>query len=225
MADNNVDDTQNYKLTRESKVGKTKERIVLAGITITLLSGAVIFIGSELHKNFERKNYQYNSSYESYSEQIEDMMGVDLDTNLEDNLNSMKVMREAIEDYQSDSALISQADSLKVLIDSKNDFEKAALNIAKNWCANEWGGKAEDYRIVREDSKHPDWIAVNENGGNHELSGDIRDLAQSIGSLQGYSEEALNNFDVDPDKFVDTCDQVSKISGVVATSIAESKSK
>ncbi len=214
-----------YSLTRKSKTGSiAKKAFLVAGVTVFLGIGTAVMYNSIQKDRIEEAAYSYDESYETYSEQIEKMLDVDLDSSLEDNLNSMKVMRETIDDYQNDSALISKADSLKVLIDGKNNFVITALDIAKSWCANEWGGNAENYRIVPENSGAPTWLAVNSEGGNHELHGDIGDLAESIGNLQGYNREMLKNIE-DPSEFVDTCDKVAKMSGVVATSIAESKSK
>lgn len=214
-------DISKCKVSRKSIVGNINKIALVPAVAVALVVGTVTVYGSYIQK---MEKYEYNSNYESYSEQIESMLGIDLDNNLENNLNSMKVMRETIEDYQSDNALISQADALKVLIDGKTDFEIAALNIAKSWCANEWGGKAEDYKIIPEDSKSPNWIAVDQvNKENYMINGDIEDLVEAIGKLQGYNKEVLETVS-NPDKFVDICDDVAKYSGIVATSIAESKS-
>ncbi len=222
--DDNVD-TKKYEVTRESKSGRLKSFNVIAGVatlTVALAFGHIVV--TNIDEYFTRKQYSYDSNYDSYSEQIETMMNIDLDNSLEDNLNSMEEMRESIENYQDNDGMMIKTDALKVLLENKTNFENSALDIAKKWCANEWGGKAEDYNIVS-DSSSSDWIAVNQsNGSNTSLSGDVYDLVSAIGSLQGYSEENIRSMK-GSDDFVDTCDSVAKISGVVATSIETSKSK
>lgn len=224
MADN-IKDTKKYKVTRESKIGRI---VNLTNLTSGMVIAVAISIGATLVKEVKNymdlQEYSYDSSYDSYSEQIEDMLQIDLSSSLEDDLNSLQMMRETIETYQSSDSLISKSDSLKILENQKTNFETSALNIAKKWCANEWGGAASDYNIIPEGSSMPGWVATHKDMGPHQLpNGNISDFLTSIGKVQSYSREMIEQTS-DSDEFVDSCDTMCKYSGIVATSIAESKS-
>lgn len=221
-------DISKCKVSRKSITGRINKASLMQDALIAVGVGAIAILGVSFYQynqnDREMSKYEYSSNYESYSEQIESVLNVDLSSNLEENLNSMEGMRKAVDDYNSDNALISKADALKVLIDGKNDFETSALGIAKNWCANEWGGSADDYRIVLEDSAAPVWLAVKNNDGNHELGGDVKDLVEYIGQLQDYNKEMLDSL-VNPEDFVNMCDRIACMSGKVATKLSKSNTK
>lgn len=224
MANNDIDDTKKYKVTKQSKVGRILNWTNLCNVlTVSVVLGLAGVVVKEVKNYMELQNYAYDSSYDLYSKQIEDMEQIDLSSSLEDDLNSMQMMQEAIDAYKNNDSIISKEDALKILESQKTNFENTALNIAKKWCSNEWGGNELDYKIVSEGSNMPGWTAVNSKLGNHDFpNGNIVDFLNSIGQLQGYSSEMIEQTS-NSDAFVNTCDTVSKYSGIVAADIAKSQ--
>lgn len=214
-----------YKLRRKYNMGRIAAVSFGTALTIAVVGLGTIKVRGLIKENDMLGTMAYNSSYSSFSEQIEKELGIDLDYNLEEDLNSMKMMRETIGDYMNDNALISQADAFKILLDNKQDFEQSALRIAKSWCANQYGGDKGDWKIGHEDSKHPVWIATSSSYGYHTLTDDsVCELLDAIGKSQSNDKSTLLNTE-NPDKYVSLCDKIAKYSGVVASDIAQTKSK
>ncbi len=214
-----------YKINRKFNSGRIVAISLATAATITALGLGTIKIQSLIEEKSIVEAMAYTSSYDSFSDQIENMLGIDLDSSLEEDLNSMRVTRETIDDYFNDNSLISKADALKILVDNKNDFEKSALHIAKSWCSNEYGGDTNDWKISLEDSQHPIWVATNNSSGTHTLTDDnVCELLFAIGNSQSMENADLVKSE-NPDKFVSICDKIAKYSGVVASDIAQNKTK
>lgn len=239
MADDNKKndkeiEKETFNLTRESKKGRMTSPFKATSIPI-MASFGVVCVCATLFVNtivdsvsgyIDDQKYAYDSDYDSYSEQIEDIISVDLETSLEDDLNSLQNMRELIDEYERNESLIIKADALSALENQKDLIEKTSLNIAKKWCANEWGGNSSDYKIIPEGSNLPGWVVTNSQTGTHELPhGQIYDLLDSIGNLQGYGSEMIEETPESSNKFVSTCNAVIRCSGKVAADISEAKSK
>lgn len=226
MVDDTKNDMKKYKLIKESKVGRMDKFSVIVGIaSLATLLGIGHIVVTGIGDYFTKEQYNYDSSYDSYSEQIESMMNIDLDSSLEEKLNSLQMLREVIDHYQNSDSLITKANTLTMLANHKDVLETVSLEIAKRWCANEWGGNASDYKILPEGSTLPGWVVTNPQTGTHELPhGQLHDFLDDIGKLQGYSSEQIDKVDVS-DNFVSLCDNVVRSSGMIATDLSSSKSK
>lgn len=225
---NSINNGENkLKLVRNSKTGRIVTLPVVATmVALSIGVGCIAYVAvNNICTCMKKEKYSYDVSYDSYSDQIEDIIGVDLDTSLEENLNSLQMLREVIDGYQNSDSLITKADALTMLENQRGVLEEVSLGIAKKWCANEWGGAASDYKILLEGSTLPGWVVTNPQTGTHELpNGQINDFLDYISKLQGYSNDTIEKSD-SSDKFVSLCDNIVKYSGMVAADLSESKSK
>lgn len=207
-----------FKLNKKSIIGNPKFKILVNGMLLASAS----FLGYKVKKLVLSNTYLYDSSYESYSSQIEDKKNIDIDDDIENYLNSMQIMRIAIDCYEKNDETITKTNAFNIIKDKKIELEQDSLIIAKYWCAKKWGGEADKYKITIENSYNPVWIASypNEESKTKVLVDlNVIRLLDSIGKSQTY-----NDFS-DTDKLVEICKDIIISSGRVTTEMFDSKNK
>ena len=204
-----------YKINRESKNGVINKNRIIGGVTLALAVGTIVV--TSLMAKVEKETYGFDKNFNSYSNQLEVMLDVDINNNDAALLNKLQDYRGHIEDYKSGMGELVEKTALKGLIEGEDDIINTGLDIAKTYIAKENGGEKDDW-VIRHENSDGSWLAVKEGFGNTKLSGDVQTLVGFIGQLQDYQKMDVIG---DTDKFVDLCDKLIQSAGKVTVNMSE----
>lgn len=214
-----------YSVTRESKTGMIIKRAgLVAGVVVSLGIGSVVMYNNFQESKREEAAYSYDASYDTYSEQIERVMDIDLSEDMESELNKMQDIRETVNDYLNETGLISKAQAAQILYQEKSTIINWGLNVVKMSLANRCGNSPEDYTILPPDSGDGEYIAYCKNGDNVALSSDEIGIAQEVIGLQRLTDNSSNVSEKDTEKLlVNRVDNIIQTGGKIITEISNSK--
>ena len=214
-----------YSVTRESKTGMIIKRAgLVAGVVVSLGIGSVVMYNNFQESKREEAAYSYDASYDTYSEQIERVMDIDLSEDMESELNKMQDIRETVNDYLNETGLISKAQAAQILYQEKSTIINWGLNVVKMSLANRCGHSPEDYTIIPPDSGDGEYIAYCKNGDNVALSSDEIGIAQEVIGLQRLTDNSSNVSEKDTEKLlVNRVDNIIQTGGKIITEISNSK--
>lgn len=214
-----------YSVTRESKTGMIIKRAgLVAGVVVSLGIGSVVMYNNFQESKREEAAYSYDASYDTYSEQIESVMDIDLSEDMESELNKMQDIRETVNDYLNETGLISKAQAAQILYQEKSTIINWGLNVVKMSLANRCGNFPEDYTILPPDSGDGEYIAYCKNGDNVALSSDEIGIAQEVIGLQRLTDNSSNVSEKDTEKLlVNRVDNIIQTGGKIITEISNSK--
>lgn len=207
-------DNVRYKVSRKSKTGKINRKMVYLAATVT----AIGVVGVSSHFISNDNKYSFNDKYSNYSAQLEEMMKVDMDTNLEDQLNTLQESRILIDSIKHDDSIVSRGDNFKKLIEQKGTLESTSLTILKMNIAHKYGVNASDI-TTSFDNNDGTWSAFIDGYGTVYITGDNFDLVNSIAEIQGYDKDELFKED-NYKKYVNSCDRLIKDAGEVAVDMS-----
>lgn len=198
-----------YSCGRKSKTGRiNKKRVALAATTVTTIG--IISVASIFNK-INSEKYEYNKDYQTYAQQVEDIMDVDIEEDLEAELNKLQDIRILINDYETNEGLIDRAEVYKKIIENKDVIEKVSKNVVKMNLAEKYGGDASDI-VIKFDNNDGTWFAVSETFGTKTIPFDVSLFVNSIAEFQGYDSESLEK-EKDPEKFIELCKDIIKDTG------------
>ena len=214
-----------YSVTRESKTGMIIKRAgLVAGVVVSLGIGSVVMYNNFQESKREEAAYSYDASYDTYSEQIESVMDIDLSEDMESELNKMQDIRETVNDYLNETGLISKAQAAQILYQEKSTIINWGLNVVKMSLANRCGNSPEDYTILPPDSGDGEYIAYCKNGDNVALSSDEIGIAQEVIGLQRLTDNSSNVSEKDTEKLLVTrVDNIIQTGGKIITEISNSR--
>lgn len=214
-----------YSVTRESKTGMIIKRAgLVAGVVVSLGIGSVVMYNNFQESKREEAAYSYDASYDTYSEQIESVMDIDLSEDMESELNKMQDIRETVNDYLNETGLISKAQAAQILYQEKSTIINWGLNVVKMSLANRCGNSPKDYTIIPPDSGDGKYIAYCKNGDNVALSSDEIGIAQEVIGLQRLTDNSSNVSEKDTEKLlVNRVDNIIQTGGKIITEISNSK--
>lgn len=214
-----------YSVTRESKTGMIIKRAgLVAGVVVSLGIGSVVMYNNFQESKREEAAYSYDASYDTYSEQIESVMDIDLSEDMESELNKMQDIRETVNDYLNETGLISKAQAAQILYQEKSTIINWGLDVVKMSLANRCGNFPEDYTILPPDSGDGEYIAYCKNGDNVALSSDEIGIAQEVIGLQRLTDNSSNVSEKDTEKLlVNRVDNIIQTGGKIITEISNSK--
>lgn len=214
-----------YSVTRESKTGMIIKRAgLVAGVVVSLGIGSVVMYNNFQESKREEAAYSYDASYDTYSEQIESVMDIDLSEDMESELNKMQDIRETVNDYLNETGLISKAQAAQILYKEKSTIINWGLNVVKMSLANRCGNSPKDYTIIPPDSGDGEYIAHCKNGDNVALSSDEIGIAQEVIGLQRLTDNSSNVSEKDTEKLlVNRVDNIIQTGGKIITEISNSK--
>ena len=214
-----------YSVTRESKTGMIIKRAgLVAGVVVSLGIGSVVMYNNFQESKREEAAYSYDASYDTYSEQIESVMDIDLSEDMESELNKMQDIRETVNDYLNETGLISKAQAAQILYQEKSTIINWGLDVVKMSLANRCGNSPEDYTILPPDSGDGEYIAYCKNGDNVALSSDEIGIAQEVIGLQRLTDNSSNFSEKDTEKLlVNRVDNIIQTGGKIITEISNSK--
>ena len=214
-----------YSVTRESKTGMIIKRAgLVAGVVVSLGIGSVVMYNNFQESKREEAAYSYDASYDTYSEQIESVMDIDLSEDMESELNKMQDIRETVNDYLNETGLISKAQAAQILYQEKSTIINWGLDVVKMSLANRCGNSPEDYTILPPDSGDGKYIAYCKNGDNVALSSDEIGIAQEVIGLQRLTDNSSNVSEKDTEKLlVNRVDNIIQTGGKIITEISNSK--
>lgn len=214
-----------YSVTRESKTGMIIKRAgLVAGVVVSLGIGSVVMYNNFQESKREEAAYSYDASYDTYSEQIESVMDIDLSEDMESELNKMQDIRETVNDYLNETGLISKAQAAQILYQEKSTIINWGLDVVKMSLANRCGNSPEDYTILPPDSGDGEYIAYCKNGDNVALSSDEIGIAQEVIGLQRLTDNSSNVSEKDTEKLlVNRVDNIIQTGGKIITEISNSK--
>ena len=214
-----------YSVTRESKTGMIIKRAgLVAGVVVSLGIGSVVMSNNFQESKREEAAYSYDASYDTYSEQIESVMDIDLSEDMESELNKMQDIRETVNDYLNETGLISKAQAAQILYQEKSTIINWGLDVVKMSLANRCGNSPEDYTILPPDSGDGEYIAYCKNGDNVALSSDEIGIAQEVIGLQRLTDNSSNVSEKDTEKLlVNRVDNIIQTGGKIITEISNSK--
>ena len=207
-------DNVRYKVSRKSKTGRINKKMIYLAATVT----AIGVVGVSSHFISNDNKYSFNDKYSNYSAQLEEMMEVDMDTNLEDQLNTLQESRILIDSIKNDDSIVSRGDNFKKLIEQKGTLESTSLTILKMNIAHKYGVNASDI-TTSFDNNDGTWSAFIDGYGTVSITGDNFDLVNSIAEIQGYDKDELLKED-NYKKFVNSCDRLIKDAGEVAVDMS-----
>ena len=210
-----------YSVTRESKTGMIIKRAgLVAGVVVSLGIGSVVMYNNFQESKREEAAYSYDASYDTYSEQIESVMDIDLSEDMESELNKMQDIRETV----NETGLISKAQAAQILYQEKSTIINWGLDVVKMSLANRCGNSPEDYTILPPDSGDGEYIAYCKNGDNVALSSDEIGIAQEVIGLQRLTDNSSNVSEKDTEKLlVNRVDNIIQTGGKIITEISNSK--
>lgn len=214
-----------YSVTRESKTGMIIKRAgLVAGVVVSLGIGSVVMYNNFQESKREEAAYSYDASYDTYSEQIESVMDIDLSEDMESELNKMQDIRKTVNDYLNETGLISKAQAAQILYQEKSTIINWGLDVVKMSLANRCGNSPEDYTILPPDSGDGEYIAYCKNGDNVALSSDEIGIAQEVIGLQRLTDNSSNVSEKDTEKLlVNRVDNIIQTGGKIITEISNSK--
>ena len=214
-----------YSVTRESKTGMIIKRAgLVAGVVVSLGIGSVVMYNNFQESKREEAAYSYDASYDTYSEQIESVMDIDLSEDMESELNKMQDIRETVNDYLNETGLISKAQAAQILYQEKSTIINWGLDVVKMSLANRCGNSPEDYTILPPDSGDGEYIAYCKNGDNVALSSDEIGIAQEVIGLQRLTDNSSNVSEKDTEKLlVNRVDNIIQTGGKIITEISNSR--
>ena len=214
-----------YSVTRESKTGMIIKRAgLVAGVVVSLGIGSVVMYNNFQESKREEAAYSYDASYDTYSEQIESVMDIDLSEDMESELNKMQDIRETVNDYLNETGLISKAQAAQILYQEKSTIINWGLDVVKMSLANRCGNSPEDYTILPPDSGDGEYIAYCKNGDNVALSSDEIGIAQEVIGLQRLTDNSSNVSEKDTEKLLVTrVDNIIQTGGKIITEISNSR--
>ncbi len=214
-----------YSVTRESKTGMIIKRAgLVAGVVVSLGIGSVVMYNNFQESKREEAAYSYDASYDTYSEQIESVMDIDLSEDMESELNKVQDIRETVNDYLNETGLISKAQAAQILYQEKSTIINWGLDVVKMSLANRCGNSPEDYTILPPDSGDGEYIAYCKNGDNVALSSDEIGIAQEVIGLQRLTDNSSNVSEKDTEKLlVNRVDNIIQTGGKIITEISNSK--
>ena len=214
-----------YSVTRESKTGMIIKRAgLVAGVVVSLGIGSVVMYNNFQESKREEAAYSYDASYDTYSEQIESVMDIDLSEDMESELNKMQDIRETVNDYLNETGLISKAQAAQILYQEKSTIINWGLDVVKMSLANRCGNSPEDYTILPPDSGDGEYIAYCKNGDNVALFSDEIGIAQEVIGLQRLTDNSSNVSEKDTEKLlVNRVDNIIQTGGKIITEISNSK--
>lgn len=207
-------DNVRYKVSRKSKTGRINKKMIYLAATVT----AIGVVGVSSHFISNDNKYSFNDKYSNYSAQLEEMMEVDMDTNLEDQLNTLQESRILIDSIKNDDSIVSRGDNFKKLIEQRGTLESTGLTILKMNIAHKYGVNASDI-TTSFDNNDGTWSAFIDGYGTVSITGDNFDLVNSIAEIQGYDKDELLKED-NYKKFVNSCDRLIKDAGEVAVDMS-----
>ena len=214
-----------YSVTRESKTGMIIKRAgLVAGVVVSLGIGSVVMYNNFQESKREEAAYSYDASYDTYSEQIESVMDIDLSEDMESELNKMQDIRETVNDYLNETGLISKAQAAQILYKEKSTIINWGLNVVKMSLANRCGNSPKDYTIIPPNSGDGEYIAHCKNGDNVALSSDEIGIAQEVIGLQRLTDNSSNVSEKDTEKLLVTrVDNIIQTGGKIITEISNSR--
>ena len=214
-----------YSVTRESKTGMIIKRAgLVAGVVVSLGIGSVVMYNNFQESKREEAAYSYDASYDTYSEQIESVMDIDLSEDMESELNKMQDIRETVNDYLNETGLISKAQAAQILYQEKSTIINWGLDVVKMSLANRCGNSPEDYTILPPDSGDGEYIAYCKNGDNVALFSDEIGIAQEVIGLQRLTDNSSNVSEKDTEKLLVTrVDNIIQTGGKIITEISNSR--
>ena len=214
-----------YSVTRESKTGMIIKRAgLVAGVVVSLGIGSVVMYNNFQESKREEAAYSYDASYDTYSEQIESVMDIDLSEYMESELNKMQDIRETVNDYLNETGLISKAQAAQILYQEKSTIINWGLNVVKMSLANRCGNSPKDYTIIPPNSGDGEYIAHCKNGDNVALSSDEIGIAQEVIGLQRLTDNSSNVSEKDTEKLLVTrVDNIIQTGGKIITEISNSR--
>lgn len=220
-----MENNPKYSVTRQSKTGNMiKKASLVAGVVVALGIGSVVMYNNFQESKREEAAYSYDESYDTYSEQIESVMGIDLSEDMESELNKMQDIRETVNDYLNETGLISKAQAAQILHQEKSTIINWGLDVVKMSLANRCGNSPEDYTILSPDSGDGKYLAHNKNGDNIDLSSDEIDVAQGVIGLQRLTDNSSNVSEENTEKLlVNRVDNIIQTGGKIITEISNSK--
>ena len=207
-------DNVRYKVSRKSKTGRINKKMVYLAATVT----AIGVVGVSSHFISNDNKYSFNDKYSNYSAQLEEMMEVDMNTNLEDQLNTLQESRILIDSIKHDDSIVSRGDNFKKLIDQKDTLEYTGLTILKMNIAHEYGVNASDI-TTSFDNNDGTWRAFIDGYGAVSITGDNFHLVNSIAEIQGYDKDELLKKD-NYKEYVNSCNRLIKNAGKVAVDMS-----
>ena len=197
---------------------------LVAGVVVSLGIGSVVMYNNFQESKREEAAYSYDASYDTYSEQIESVMDIDLSEDMESELNKMQDIRETVNDYLNETGLISKAQAAQILYQEKSTIINWGLNVVKMSLANRCGNSPEDYTILPPDSGDGEYIAYCKNGDNVALSSDEIGIAQEVIGLQRLTDNSSNVSEKDTEKLlVNRVDNIIQTGGKIITEISNSR--
>ena len=214
-----------YSVTRESKTGMIIKRAgLVAGVVVSLGIGSVVMYNNFQESKREEAAYSYDASYDTYSEQIESVMDIDLSEDMESELNKMQDIRETVNDYLNETGLISKAQAAQILYQEKSTIINWGLNVVKMSLANRCGNSPKDYTIIPPNSGDGEYIAHCKNGDNVALSSDEIGIVQEVIGLQRLTDNSSNVSEKDTEKLLVTrVDNIIQTGGKIITEISNSR--
>lgn len=207
-------DNVRYKVSRKSKTGRINKKMIYLAATVT----AIGVVGVSSYFISKDNKYSFNDKYSNYSAQLEEMMEVDMNTNLEDQLNTLQESRILIDSIKNDDSIVSRGDNFKKLIEQKGTLESTSLTILKMNIAHKYGVNASDI-TTSFDNNDGTWSAFIDDYGTVSITGDNFDLVNSIAEIQGYDKDELLKED-NYKKYVNSCDKLIKDAGEVAVDMS-----
>ena len=141
-----------------------------------------------------------------------------MNTNLEDQLNTLQESRILIDSIKNDDSIVSRGANFKKLIEQRGTLESTGLTILKMNIAHKYGVNASDI-TTSFDNNDGTWSAFIDDYGTVSITGDNFDLVNSIAEIQGYDKDELLKED-NYKKFVNSCDRLIKDAGEVAVDMS-----
>lgn len=190
--------TEKYVSTRQSRVGRIDKKKVAVVATIAVL-GTVGICG--ILSKGKDDNYTYDSSFKSYSSQIEYLNDVDLDENVESQLNELQDITVAIDQYQHSDDEQVKSEAWEKLSQVQEQVQDSTLYSVKEETAKDYGGNPNDME-TRFDNSDGNWIITNTGEGTRTLTGEARDAVIAVSNSQDGKEiETLTT--EEKDEYVD----------------------
>lgn len=212
----------------EEVLNKLRKTVVNHPRIVAGVLASTVLLGSGIHSLYEKDRIQNiygiseekESSYDSYSMQLEDMLDIDISTGDEKRINALDKYREYINDYNNADSYAKQYDAFSNLASGRYKIEDVCLSVAKGYLSSTHGGMEKGWTLSY-DKDSDAWVA-HDNNQSMDLKGNVRELVDYIGVLQSYpSTDEIK----DPDEFVDVCDKLIMNAGKVIGEKTEELSK
>lgn len=210
-----------YQIVRKAETGEIYNRQITAVATATLVTVGVVSLCAIFSKG-NSQNYRYNINNSlPYAEQLENMLDINLDSDLEESVNKLQNISILIDEYQNNEGFLVRSHACESLAQNYSEIENTSLEVLKKVIAGEHGGVASEYQIGYEKSDNS-WIASNHAVGAITLTGEERSLAEAIGQFQNYQSVDFENLDIRGiSQYVQACSQVLDNSISLVTSKSE----